>query len=276
MSKSPLHLVAGVLAMGTLALGCAITDYAGRTADGDRTEAEAKLYGKEVAFGGFAADLDGTYSYTVKYDRNSGQDKVTIFSYHNPVFGSFSREGIVDRDGDDVQGSAGVLGGKFNNQFVAVDRDPDGNCGFFDNITQDKSSSGAQIALCILGSEEEIDRDMLLQAPFASLDDLLTQILDGTLSKSFTMEVTSITLNGTMIPLSGVSLDMAHNGLRPTTMALDGSQPGVEELLQGILANTTHGVGVTVGLGFDGGLALNLPAYMTLAFDHDVITALLP
>lgn len=260
----------GVVAMAVFAVGCAITDYGG--IPDHTTQAEAKLWGKEVAFSGFDPALDGTYSYTVKYG-NTGN--VTILSYRNPVFASFSRDGLVDRDGDDVQGNSGTLGGKFNNQFVSVDHDP-AACGFFDNITQDKSGVGAGVALCITGFVEEIDKDLDLMDSFSSIGGLLTSIWSGSLASSFTLELTSIDINGVTYPLTSMfSMDLTHNGFRPNSLAADFSSPGGQALLQTILANTMHGVPVTLGVGFDGGMAFTLPGSLTVAFNHDALAAAL-
>jgi len=97
-------LSAAIGAMTVVAIGCALTDYGGFP--GHTTQSEAKLWGKEVAFSGFGGDFDGTYSYTAKYANGY---PVTINSYRNAVVGAFSRDGIVDRDGDDIQGRGGSL-----------------------------------------------------------------------------------------------------------------------------------------------------------------------
>src|SRR2546427_607893 len=87
-----------------MAMACA-TDYAGRA--GEMTQGEARLWGKEVAISGFSPFYDGTWSKSVAYNRKTGAGSVTINNYRNKVFAAFSRDGLVDRDGDDIQGRAG-------------------------------------------------------------------------------------------------------------------------------------------------------------------------
>ena len=129
-------LFVAAIVVSVVSFGCAITDYDGFA---DRhTESEAKLWGTEVAFSGTGdAELDGTYSYSAKYDNRGGQGDVTITTYRNPVVGSFSRDGQVDRDGDEIQGRGGILGGKFQTRYVAVD-ELHPTCEFFANIKQSK------------------------------------------------------------------------------------------------------------------------------------------
>lgn len=274
MRKQTIHSATGFFALLAMTTGCVISDYGG--IPGHKTNAEAKLWGTDIAFSGFAPDLDGTYAYTVKYDNANANSAavMTIFSYLNPVIGSFTRDGLVDQDGDYIQGSAGVLGGKFNNQFVA--KDPAAGCQFFSNVTQDKSSTGPLLALCDNGFGEEIDRDDLGD-DFASLDDLFTQIWSGSLSSTFTADITGVTLNGTPVSLTNaLSVSLAHNGVRPMQIAIDGSSPGGQALLQAILANTVHGEATSVGLDFSGGLSIgSLPGGITVAFNHDGIAAVL-
>lgn len=57
--------------------------------------------------------------------------------------------------------------------------------------------------------------------------------------------------------------------------AIDLSQAGGASLIQGILANTSNRVPVSVGLQFDGGMTLDLPSHTTLAFNHDALWNLL-
>ncbi len=275
MRKHRFHSVAGTFALLALTTGCVITDYGGIPAH--KTSAEAKLWGTDIAFSGFAPDLDGTYAYTVKYDNANANSAAahTIFSYLNPVFASFTRDGLVDQDGDYVQGSAGTAGGKFNNQFVAKDPTPGGACEFFSNVTQDKSSTGPLLALCDTGFGEEVDRDDLGE-DFASLDDLFSQIWSGSLSSSFTADVVGITLNGTPVSLTNaLSISMKHNGTRPMQIAIDASSPGGQEMLQAILDNTVHGEATSVGLDFSGGLSTVIPGNVVMAFNHDGIAAVL-
>lgn len=269
MRRSALVLFVAVSAM--IAVGCAITDYDGIA--GHRTTGEAKLWGKDVSFSGFDEDADGTYAYTVKYNNipGVGSDKVTIFSYHNPVVSSFNRDGVVDRDGDDVQGGSGTLGGKFNNGYVAVDAAP--GCQFDDNITQDKIGFlGA--TLCIAGFVEEIDADFTLGAAFSSLDDLLGQIWSGSLQGDFTLDVTSIRLDGVSHELlNGVEVGVSTGANRPIQYRITNG-PGVQEVIDLILVHTQSGQPVSVGLGFDGGLSLDAPANMKIAFNHDALLGL--
>jgi len=268
-----LTLTAALGLITVFAAGC-ITDYDGRP--GEQTQGEAKLWGKEFAISGFEAAYDGTWSQTVKYNLTTGGDKVTIQNYRNPVFSSFSRDGIVDRDGDNVQGNGGTAGGTFLKGVTAVDVNR-GTCEFFDNITRDYTKgSGVALALCITGAIEEIDADLALQDAFASLDDMLSQIWAGTLSGAFTVELTSVTLNGTPITLTNaVGIDVAHNGFRPINGAIDFSSPGGQELLQVILDNTVDGEPTDIAFGFNGGMGFGLPVFLTAAFNHEALRAAL-
>src|SRR4029453_12933915 len=113
----------GAVGVALASVGCAVTDYDGLAEH--KTVAEAKLWGQEVSFITGDPALDGTYAVTVKYDNHGGRDtNMKITTYRNPVVNSFSRDGVVDRDGDDVQGSSGILGGKFQPQWVVVDPTP--------------------------------------------------------------------------------------------------------------------------------------------------------
>lgn len=269
-------LSAAIGAMTVVAIGCALTDYGGFP--GHTTQSEAKLWGKEVAFSGFGGDFDGTYSYTAKYANGY---PVTINSYRNAVVGAFSRDGIVDRDGDDIQGRGGSLtafpatpAGKFLKQWVAVDGAA--GCQFFSNITFDKSALGPGIALCNNGANEEVDKDLDIQDAFASMGDLISRIWSGAVAQSFTVQLTSVTVNGTTVPLStGVSASVTHNGLRPINMAVDLSSPGGQELLRALLSNTADKQPVTLGVGFAGGMSFTLPASTTVAFNHAALRAAL-
>ncbi len=267
----------GVVLMATFAVGCAITDYSGWA--GHQSQSEAKLWGKDVGFGGFGSDVDGTYNYTVKYDNRAGQGKVTINSYRNPVLGAFSRDGIVDRDGDDIQGRSGSLtavpatpAGKYNKQFVAVDPTGGSSCEFFNNITFDKSAGGPQLALCIFGASEEVDKDLSLQEAFSSIGDLASQIWSGALGSTFSVALTSITVNGTPITLTNAfTMNVGRNSLRPINLAMDFSSPGGQEVLRALLNNTAHRTPATLSFGFDGGMTFALPGNLTAAFDHDAL-----
>ena len=253
------------------AAGCAITDYAGWGLH--ETQAEAKLWGTEVAFSGFGDD-DGTYSYTVKYDNTEGPGPVTINSYRNPIVSSFSRDGQIDRDGDDIQGRSGTLGGKFLPYFKAIDNNQFG-CEFFDNIVFDKSDLGPGVALCQSAPSEEVDKDMDLQAPVASLDDLFGAIWAGTLRGSFSMEITALNINGATVAVDSFSIYAFAEALRPGKFLIDGSQPSTAALIGAILDNTTHMQPVSLGFVFDGGLTFGLPNGAQVAFNHDVLFGIL-
>lgn len=272
MKRALLTLVVAALVMVTY--GCVYSDYSGYT--GHKTTGEAKFWGAEIAFSGVAPDLDGTYSYTAKYDNRGGsQGTVTITSYRNPVIASFSRDGQIDRDGDDIQGNRGILGGRFNTQFVAVDTTGGSPfCEFFANVTQDKSSSGPMAALC--GTlEEEVDNDFDLHASFSNLDSLLGSIWSGALTGDFDLRLNAIRLNGVAVPVDFVV--GAHAGtLRPGRFSIDLNQAGGAGLIQAILDNTENGVGCSLGLSFDGGLSVDMPAGLKVAFNHDRLYALLP
>jgi hypothetical protein len=266
-----------LLALAAMAMfsgGCAITDYDG--VPGHQTASEAKLWGTEISFLTGDPNLDGTYSYTVKYDNRGGRDsRMKIISYRNPVPSSFSRDGVVDRDGDDVQGRTGTLGGSFQTQYVAVDPAPD--CQFAANVTQDHSGvpGGPPISLCAT-INEEIDKDLDLQADFASLDDLLGKIWSGAVSGGFTLELQGLTLNGVDVPLPQViSFGAQSNGLRPIGLTIDLTQPGGKDLIRTILNHTSDGVPTSVGLSFSGGMRMDLPGQIKVAFNHDALAGLL-
>lgn len=267
-------LLVGFAAMALVAAGCAITDYDGHS--GHQTSSEARLWGYEVSFEGTGdAALDGTYSYTVKYNNKTARDtNLRIVSYRNPIVGSFSRDGQVDRDGDDIQGRKGILGGKFAAYWITTD--PAAGCQF--DLNRIQSLGGAPpppILLCDTATEE-VDKDLELQAPFTSTADLLGQIWSGALNNGFTLELTGITLGGVNVPLSSpLSIEARANGTRPMQFSIDLSQAGGASLIQGILANTSNRVPVSVGLQFDGGMTLDLPSHTTLAFNHDALWNLL-
>jgi len=271
--RQKLLLVLGVMALALATTGCAISDYDGWAQH--QTQAEAKLWGTEISFILGDPNLDGTYAYTAKYDNRAGRDpNMKIISYRNPIPGSFSRDGQIDRDGDDVQGSAGILGGKFATEWVAVDRAPD--CQFEANIVQDHSHGAGPLATLCDTVEEEVDKDLDLQADFASTGDLLSKIWSGAVTGGFTAEMTGVTLNGTTYPLSQVlSIDARSNGTRPTRISVDLTKPGGKALLQSFLDHTVDGVPVSVGFRFSGGMALDLPSRIKVVFHHDTISNLL-
>lgn len=254
-----------------VAAGCAITDYDG--IGGHKTAGEAKLWGQEVSFSGFGGGTDGTYSYTVKYDNSAGQGPVTINSYKNPVVSSFSRDGLVNRDGDDVQGRAGDIGGKFLPWVKAVDTEA-GVCGFDANVTFDKEGN-VGVYSCYTGFLEENDKDLDLQAAFGSLDDLFGSIWSGALYGNFTMDITALNINGVAVPVEMFSVHAFAESLRPSRFLIDGTQPNAAAFIEALLANTRHLEPVNLGVTFAGGMTFNLPNGATLAFNHDVLWGLL-
>lgn len=256
-------------AMALLTVGCAITDYDGIT--GRQTSAEAKLFGTEISFILGDPNLDGTYAYTVKYNNRTGRDPgMKIITYRNPVPSSFSRDGVVDRDGDDVQGRSGILGGKFLPQWVAVDPLP--GCQFDANITQDHSKGAGPLASLCEVVLEEIDKDLELQASFSNAGDLLGQIWTGALNDGFTAELNGITIDGVNVPLANVvTINAKANGVRPIYVSVDLTQPGGRDLIQAILANTQDGVPVSLGFSFAGGMTLGTPGNAKAAFDHTAL-----
>lgn len=268
--------VGGVLLLALAALGasgCAITDFEGYA--GHQTSAESKLWAQEVAFITGDPAYDGTYAYTVKYNNVTSRDvNMKIYTYRNPVDSSFSRDGQIDRDGDDVQGRKGVLGGKFLPMWTVTD--PAADCQFFDNNIQ--SHGGAPeplVALCAT-TNEEIDRDLELQSSFSSLGNVIDQIWSGALSGNFTAELTGIRLGTTNVTLSQpLSIGAKVTGVRPSRITVDLTGAAGHELIQAILNNTTDGAPVSVRLNFAGGMAIDLPNGTKAAFNHDALGSLL-
>lgn len=272
--KQRLLLILGVMALALATTGCAISDYDGWGKH--QTQAEAKLFGTEISFILGDPNLDGTYAYTVKYDnRGGGRDaNMKIISYRNPVPESFSRDGQIDRDGDDVQGSTGIQGGKFLPEWVAIDPAPD--CQFQANIVQDHSHGAGPLATLCDTVEEEVDKDLDLQADFASTGDLLSKIWSGAVTGGFTAEMNGVTLGGTTYPLSQVvTVNARANGTRPTRVSLNLTTPGGRELLQTILDHTADGVPVSVGFRFSGGMTLDLPSRIKVVFNRQALSNLL-
>lgn len=275
-----MHIL-GVGAIAALLSAC-VTDYTGWPEH--QTESEAKLWGQEVAASMGDPSVDGTFVPTVRYDcRGDGQDcTYNLTTYRNPVFGAFSRDGIVDRDGDEIQGRAGSLAaapadpqGQFQPAYTWVDTDYS-DCQFFDNLKQNFLKFDPAVAVCFTAPVEEIDKDLDLQEEFGSLGDLFSQIWSGALNDSFTLELTAVKLDGTSIPLeNSVTIEASHNGIRPHSIAIDLTTPGGQELIQAILDNTQHGVPVSVGASFAGGMQVDLPSITVFAFDHDVLSAAL-
>ncbi len=270
----------GVLATAAVLSAC-ITDYGGWPEH--NTQAEAKFWGNEIAISSGQPEVDGTFAPTVKYDcRGQGTDCTKyLFTYRNAVFAAFSRDGIVDRDGDDIQGSQGSLtaapatpAGQFFKAYTWIDEAP--GCQFFDNLWQNFLKFAPQVAVCIGGPAEEVDKDLDIQEQFGSLGDLFGQIWSGALAGSFTLELTAIELDGVSIPLDNpLSIGMAHNGIRPHSFALDLTTPGGKDLIRAILNNTADGVPVTLGASFDGGMRFTMPVLMSFAFNHEALAGAL-
>lgn len=272
--KQKSFLLACAAASAVLGSGCAITDYEGHA--GHQTAAEAKLFATEISFTGTGdPNLDGTYAYTVKYDNRAGRDvNLRIYTYRNPVPSSFSRDGQIDRDGDDVQGSSGILGGKFLPQWTATDPLPD--CQFDANRIQSHGGAPAPPILLCEVVLEEIDKDLELQASFGSVGDLLGQIWSGALDSGFTAELTGVTLSGVNVPLSqALPVNAKANGIRPTQISVDLGSPGGQALVQAILNNTSDGVPTSLGLNFAGGMSINLPNHLRAVFNHGSLSTIL-
>ena len=267
-------LLFGFAAMVLVSTGCAITDYEGHT--GHQTSAEAKLWGGDISFEGTGDPAyDGTYTFTVRYDNRVARDvNLRTQNYRNPVIGSFSRDGQIDRDGDDIQGRSGILGGKFASYWTVTD--PAAGCQFDLNRIQSHGGAPPPAILYCDVAIEEVDKDLELQAPFTSLGDLVGQMWSGALTNGFTAELTGVTLNGVNVPLSSpLSIQARANGTRPVNFRINLAQAGGPSLIQGILSNTTHRGPVTVGLQFDGGMSLTLPNTSKVAFNHDALWNLL-
>lgn len=273
--------ILGVLSIVVLSLGlgaCGATDYTGWP--GHSTQAEAKLLNEEYAFSGFGAALDGTYAYTVKYDNRNGYGDVTVTTYRNPVPGAFSADGIVDVDGDDIQGSAGSLttapftpAGKFLPYWVYQDSDQS-SCGFSANkMKLDKSNGAGPVILVCYYPAEEVDKNLDLQANFSSLDELLGMMWSGMLEQDFSLELSQLVIDGAYVPIENMPIDLSHNGRRTTGLTINNG-PGAQSAIQALLANTEDLVPVRVGLIFEGGLALDVPSNMNIAFNHTALQEL--
>jgi hypothetical protein len=267
-------LLVCVAAMAALSTGCAISDYEGH-AD-HQTAAEAKLFATEISFTGTGdAALDGTYAYTVKYDNRGGRDvNLRIYTYRNPVPSSFSRDGQIDRDGDDVQGRSGILGGQFLPQWTATDPLP--GCQFeLNRIQSHRGSPPPPILLCEVVLEE-IDKDLELQASFGNVGDLFNQIWSGALDNGFTAELTGVTLGAVNVPLShALTVNAKANGIRPTQISVDLGGPGGQALVQALLNNTVDGQPTQLGLNFAGGMSINLPNHLQAVFNHATLERIL-
>src|SRR5213083_2435377 len=250
-------LTMAVAAMSAVAVGCAITDYAGWA--NHKTAAESALWGSDIAFITGIPGYDGTYNYTVQYNcrgatatgslcgdfsTGTAQPMTIITSYRNPVISAFTWYGIIDREGDNIQGKSGsstpppfTMAGKFQADWVAADNLT--GCqfyGFFDPYVLKQNFSGLQpgIGLCFTFPQEEVDANQDLQRARpdlghqvaqtgeALLEVLVSQIWSGALGQSFTLQVTQLTLNGTPVTLTNaLSISATQNGVRPTSAAVD-------------------------------------------------------
>lgn len=268
-------LVLCAILVVALTSGCAITDYGGIPRH--RSSNEAKLFGTEISFITGDPALDGTYAYTVKYNNSNAQGTVEIFTYRNAEVESFTREGLVDQDGDDIKNRGGVVGGVFRQKWTAQDSDQS-ICGFDANIKQSFGPDhlAPAVTLCQEGFQEEVDRDLDLQASFSSVGDLLSKLWSQTVTGSFTMELTSVKLgSAAAVPLAQpLVIRSESNGSRPIHFSVDLTQPGGAELVRALLANTQHRVAVPVTLGFAGGMTVSSPASFKVAFDHTVLAGL--
>jgi len=287
-------LTMAVAAMSAVAVGCAITDYAGWAQH--KTASESALWGSDVAFITGDPGYDGTYNYTVQYNcrgatatgslcgdfsTGTAQPLTIITSYRNPVISSFGWYGVIDRDGDNIQGKSGsispppfTMAGKFQPDWVAADNLT--GCqfyGFFDPYVLKQNFSGLLpgIGLCFTFPQEEVDANQDLAENFASLSDLVSQIWSGSLGQSFTLNVTQLTLNGTPVTLTNaLKISARQNGVRPTAAAIDFTTPGGQEVLRALL-NTTAGQPVSISATFAGGMSLSMPVHMSVAVNHDVL-----
>jgi hypothetical protein len=292
-------LAVATAVMMVISVGCAITDYRGQL--GHMTESEARLWGSEIAFLTGDENLDGTYSYTVKYDFRGANtvpmgtypDEITIHTYRNPVFAAFSRDGCSDRDGDEIQGRPGDLAGGCDvnvpaGKFEAKWRYGDSNfgCQFQANYEQTFGSPKVLplVLLCNNAPTEEVDKDLTLQGSpqsntkeaFASLDQLFGQIWSGALGGTFTANVTSVSFNGVEVTLEApLALSINRSDIRPLHGAVDLTSPGGQALLRAILANTADETIVRLSFGFDGGMRISQPSVLNIAFNHDEVAKLI-
>lgn len=286
-------LVVGLMAF---AVGCAITDYAGWAKH--QTSGEAKLWGSDTATRSGDPTDSGTFNYTVQYncrdDANSGVrcgpngGPYTITTYRNDGFSTpskpaaFSWDGIVDRDGGDLEGRYGsptpppfTPTEKWHKALVAVDSAS--GCQFSANIKQQFRGFNPGILLCFGGPQEEVDNNNLSLESFGSLDDLMSQIWSNSLNSSFTGSVVSVEINGNTTTLVNSAVGSAsHNGTRAFGGNVDVTTAGAKEVIQAILNSTTDEAPVSsLSVTFGGGMTLRLPSNMIVAFDHDVLRGLL-
>ena len=319
-----LRLGFAICVMAVVSSAC-VSDYRGYL--GHKTDSEAKLWGQE---GSILSEPDpdgvsGTYAPTVKYDfrgyralppvgDQAGQcpdlspdpanppavctypSKITIIVYKNPTVGAFSREGCVDRDGDDIQGRYGIdpatascdLTQPSPTKYEAKYRFIDGNlgCQFFANYDQTFGSPKVPpgVAVCFNSPSEEIDRDLTLQGStasnvkeaFTSIDDLMTKIWSGALARNFRADLTGVTVNGSRVDFaSAMPFALGRNSLRVTNYTLDFTTPGGKELIRAVLANSESGARSTVTLHFAGGMNFTVPSSMILTFNHEALKRML-
>jgi hypothetical protein len=307
LSSLKTRVVVVAVAAGPI-LTAACSDYRGWL--GHMTDSEAKIWGAEISVLAQPdpTGISGTYSFTVKYDFRgytavpplaqcpgpnpaavcTYPDAIVLTSYRNPTVGAFSRDGCVDRDGDDIQGRAGEnppfscenatpSPTKFAPKWRFIDRNL--GCQFFANYDQTfgpPPKAPPFAAVCSNTANEEVDKDLSLQGSaqsnvkeaFANLDDLFNKIWSGALATSFTAEVVQATVNGNAVAITPMSIAFTRNNLRPINMTFDLTTPGGREFLQALLANTENGQPATLSLRFEGGMTFNFPASMILTFNH--------
>lgn len=241
---------------------------------------------------------------------------ILLTTYRNPVISAFSGDGRVDRDGDDMRLNAGSLAGShdpadpsgiWERRYLFVDRAR--GCQFFANFQEsfnnDKQGGGAPepgVVVCDDAPVEEVDNrdiDLLCTPPqtdinpatpackafsqdaFSSLDDLFRKIWSGAIGAlsardGFTLETTSITIDGRSIALSTPAvIDLQANGVRPMNFVIDLSSAGGQELVTALLTNTESNQFVRLGFGFLGGMTFDFPGGKKLSFDHDVLRSIL-
>ena len=154
--------------------------------------------------------------------------------------------------------------------------DPAADCQFFANNIQSHGGAPEPLAALCATTNEEIDRDLELQASFSSFGNVIDQIWSGAVSGNFTAELTGVRLGATNVTLSQpLSIGARSNGIRPSRIRVDLTGAAGHELLQTILNNTTDGVPVSLRLNFAGGMAIDLPNGMEVAFNHDALGSLL-
>lgn len=173
----------------------------------------------------------------------------------------------------------------------------------FTDDKKDDNGAPPPILLCHTAPVEEVDdRDIDLsctpgqtdinpatpackafsQDAFASLDDLFKKIWSGSIGAfsasgaGFTLETTSVTINGNRIALSNAAvIDMQANGVRPVNAVVDLASAGGQELIKAILNNTTDGQVVALSFGFLGGMSVDVPHGQKIAFNHEQLRSLL-